>query len=255
MNEMTRAMDKVGDTLDAIGDKAEDMVHAATDGIAEEVVQQNKITWALWALLIGIIGWGLYEGLWRTAFVAGITLFLTLMPLLFQRMADFRLPRLLISIIVAFAVGTLVLGEVFDFYEEFWWWDIAMHTGSAVMFGVFGVILIMLVFDNASIKASPKMVAFLAFCFAMAVGGIWEIFEFAMDQLFGLNMQKSGLIDTMWDLIVDMLGAIIGSAAGFVYLRMGKKGMLSAMIAETVKQNDQKFNSKPGDPDTLPTDA
>ena len=245
MNDFAKAADKAGETLENIGEKAEALVERATEGIAEEVVQQNKITYALWALLVGIIVWGLFEGLWRAAFVAGLTLILTLLPLMFQRMADFRLPRLLISIIVAFAVGTLVLGEVFDFYEEFWWWDIAMHTGSAMMFGVFGVILIMLIFDNASIKASPKMVAFLAMCFAIAVGAIWEIFEFGMDQFFGLNMQKSGLVDTMWDLIVDTLGAIIGAAAGYVYLRHGKKGVLSRMIAETVSKNDAKFDGKP----------
>ena len=172
MNDISNSADRAGDILETIGEKAEDLLEHVTDGVAEEMVQQNKITWALWIALGAIIVWGLWQGAWRTAFVAGITLVLTLLPLVFQRMADFRLPRLLISIIVGFAVCTLVMGEVFDFYERFWWWDVALHSGSAVMFGLFGVILIMLVFDNASIKASPKMVAFLAFCFAMAVGGV-----------------------------------------------------------------------------------
>ena len=259
MNDISKSADRAGDILETIGEKAEDLLEHATDGVAEEMVQQNKITWALWIALVGIIGWSLWEGLWRSAFVGTLTLFLTLLPLIFQRMADFRLPRLLISIIVAFSICTLVMGEVFDFYETFWWWDVALHTGSAMMFGVFGVILIMLIFDNASIKASPLMVAFLAMCFAIAVGAIWEIFEFAMDQLFGLNMQKSGLVDTMWDLIVDTLGAIVGAGAGWVYLRMGKKGVLSRMIAETVRRNDHKFNAKPShrnaSGESLPTDA
>ena len=245
MNDLSKAADKAGSTMEAIGDKAEEIFDTVTDGVAEEIAQQNKITWALWIALVGIIGWSLWEGLWRSAFVGTLTLLLTFLPLIFQRMADFRLPRLLISIIVAFSICTLVMGEVFDFYEKYWWWDVALHTGSAMMFGVFGVILIMLIFDNASIKASPKMVAFLAMCFAIAVGAIWEIFEFAMDQLFGLNMQKSGLIDTMWDLIVDTLGAIVGAGAGYVYLRHGKKGMLTRIIAETVSKNDEKFDGKP----------
>ena len=38
-------------------------------------------------------------------------------------------------------------------------------------------------------------------CFAITIGALWEVFEFGMDQLFGLNMQKSGLLDTMGDLI------------------------------------------------------
>ena len=37
----------------------------------------------------------------------------------------------------------------------------------------------------------------------MTIGVIWEIFEFTMDHVFDLTMQKSGLPDTMTDLIVD----------------------------------------------------
>jgi hypothetical protein len=50
----------------------------------------------------------------------------------------------------------------------------------------------------------------------------WEIFEFSMDQIFGLNMQKpmlgdpSGLTDTMWDMIVNLIGAAIVSLSGWV---------------------------------------
>jgi hypothetical protein len=40
-----------------------------------------------------------------------------------------------------------------------------------------------------------------------------------MDSLFGLNMQKSGLRDTMWDLIVDALGALVVSILGYLYLK------------------------------------
>ena len=217
------------------------MASDATDAIVEEVREQSWMTWTIWAALVGVVGWALAQGLWRTAFVAAMTLGLTLLPLVIQRWADFRLPRALMFLITLFAVLTLVCGEVFDFYEMFWWWDIALHSGSAVMFGLFGVILVMLVFDNASIQASPGMVAFFAFCFALSVGAVWEIFEFAMDQLFGLNMQKSGIVDTMWDLIVDSLGAIAGSAAGYIYLRFGKRGLVSGLLHEMVDENREKF--------------
>ncbi len=47
----------------------------------------------------------------------------------------------------------------------------------------------------------------MAFSFAVSIGTLWEVFEFGMDILFGLSMQKSGVIDTMDDLIVDAIGA------------------------------------------------
>ena len=64
------------------------------------------------------------------------------------------------------------------------------------------------------------MLALFSFSFAIAIGVVWEIFEFFMDISFGLNMQKSGLIDTMGDLIVDSLGALLASGIGYFYLRI-----------------------------------
>ena len=40
------------------------------------------------------------------------------------------------------------------------------------------------------------------------IGVIWEIFEFSLDYVIGLNMQKSGLVDTMGDLIVNSIGSL-----------------------------------------------
>lgn len=80
----------------------------------------------------------------------------------------------------------------------------------------------------------------IAFCFALAMGALWEIFEFAMDQIFGLNMQKSGLVDTMTDLIVDTVGALIGAISGFFWLK-GQQVGVAGMIEEFVQLNRQGF--------------
>ncbi|MHA3914105.1 hypothetical protein [Halovulum sp. GXIMD14793] len=61
-----------------------------------------------------------------------------------------------------------------------------------------------------------------------------------MDQLFGLNMQKSGLVDTMQDLIVDTIGASIGAFGGYLYLKGSRGGRLTKMIEEFIQMN-QKF--------------
>ena len=46
-----------------------------------------------------------------------------------------------------------------------------------------------------------------------------------MDSFFGLNMQKSGLTDTMWDLIITAVGACVASVPGYLYLRFRIKGL------------------------------
>ncbi len=62
-----------------------------------------------------------------------------------------------------------------------------------------------------------------------------------MDQLFGLNMQKSGLIDTMWDLIVDTGGASLGAFAGFLFLKGRQLGGLTGVLQEFTQKNRKWF--------------
>ncbi|MEC7962588.1 MAG: hypothetical protein VX083_00735 [Pseudomonadota bacterium] len=190
----------------------------------------------------------LFVGNWPAAFVALMTLLLSMAPLYVARWAEVVVPPSFILAIVLFVGGTLFLGETFDFYETFWWWDIVMHGGSAVGFGLIGFVLVFMMFQGDAFAAPPIAMAFFAFCFAMTIGAFWEIFEFAMDQMFGLNMQKSGLMDTMGDLIVDAIGAFVGASAGWLYLKYlthdGPRRGLPAVIAEFIAKNPRFFSRK-----------
>ena len=59
-----------------------------------------------------------------------------------------------------------------------------------------------------------------------------------MDQIFGLNMQKSGLVDTMWDLIVDTIGAAVIAILGYGYLRTSEvDSFLERWIERFLREN------------------
>lgn len=177
----------------------------------------------------------------NTAFIALATLGLTYVPGKVARLVGVTLPNSFLTAIVAFIFMTLFLGEVGDFYERFWWWDTMLHFGSAVGFGLFGFLLIFTMFEGDSYAAPPVTIAFLSACVAMSVGAIWEIFEFAMDELFGLNMQKSGLRDTMGDLIVDLLGAMLAALAGYLYLKGRHLGGFTQAIDAFVRANRRLY--------------
>lgn len=202
---------------------------------------QTWLVRLIWLGLVGVALFALVEGRWSLAFVAGATLALSMAPLVVARWADVHVPPSFMAAIVLFVGGTVFLGEVLDFYERYWWWDIAMHGGSAIGFGLIGFVLVFMMFQGDTFAAPPVAVAFFAFCFAIAIGAAWEVYEFAMDQLFGLNMQKSGLMDTMGDLIVDMLGALIGAGSGFAYLKWQARGGLGGVIDEFVRNNPRLF--------------
>lgn len=109
-------------------------------------------------------------------------------------------------------------------------------------FGLIGFLGIFMLFEGDRFKAPPVALAVLSFCFAVSIGAVWEIFEFSMDQFFGMNMQKSGLVDTMWDFMVDCLGALAGSLAGFFYLeKRGGNGLLSSWIHSFIRLNKKLY--------------
>ncbi|MBA86039.1 hypothetical protein ACSSNL_16825 [Thalassobius sp. S69A] len=203
--------------------------------------EQTWLVRIIWVLLLLLAAGALLSTRWSLAFVAFLTMALSMAPLWLARWAEVRVPPSFMAAIVLFIAGTLFLGEVFDFYTRFWWWDIAMHGGSAVGFGLIGFVLVFIMFQGDRFAAPPSAMAFFAFCFALAVGALWEIFEFAMDQSFGLNMQKSGLLDTMGDLIVDTLGALVGAASGFLYLKWQADRGPMGMIDEFVRRNPRLF--------------
>ena len=206
------------------------------------------LLWLLWSVLAIAIVIAVWSQHWSNVFVTFTALLLTIVPTIFSKRFNIRLPVSFLLAIAFFVFGTLFLGEVFDFYERFWWWDILLHGTSAVGFGVIGFLFVLYLFEGDKYAAPPWALSMIAFCFALAMGVLWEIFEFGMDQMFGLNMQKSGLIDTMSDLIVDAVGAFIGATSGFFWLK-GRQVGVGGMIEEFVQLNRsgyQKLRNRAG---------
>ncbi|MTJ05686.1 MAG: hypothetical protein FH759_13460 [Sediminimonas qiaohouensis] len=197
-----------------------------------------KLIWG--ALGLSVLD-ALFQGNWPLAAVALATLALSLAPVFAARWAEIVIPPSFITAIVLFVGSTLFLGEVFDFYDRFWWWDVAMHGGSAIGLGLVGFVMIFMMFQGDRYAAPPIAMAFFSFCFALAMGALWEIFEYGMDSLFGMNMQRTGLDDTMRDLMVDVGGALIGAASGFAYLKGLEYGGLPGIIDEFVRRNPRLF--------------
>ena len=98
---------------------------------------------------------------------------------------------------------------------------------------------------GASKSGTGKTAAFVLplLLLSSPLGTLWEIFEFSMDAAWGINMQKSGLVDTMWDLIVDGIGALFASIVGFVYLKGGKTHLFEKLLMSFVKKNPKFFKN------------
>ncbi|MEI4486569.1 hypothetical protein V8J36_10235 [Frigidibacter sp. MR17.14] len=196
---------------------------------------------AIWASLWLAVIFALWERQWPLAFVALATFGASVAPLVLVRRLGVRLPMPFIVGIVAFIYATIFLGEAFDFYHRYAWWDVVMHGGSALGFGLMGFLFVFMLFEGDRYAAPAWAMGFMAFCVAVTIGAVWEIFEFAMDQAFGLNMQKSGLMDTMGDLIVDVVGGGFGAACGFLFLKGRELGGFTNVLGQFVMLNRDRF--------------
>ena len=68
-----------------------------------------------------------------------------------------------------------------------------------------------------------------------------------MDQIVGTNMQKpmlgdpSGLTDTMWDMIVNTLGALAISSLGGWYMKRRAHSFIEVWIRKFIERNPRLF--------------
>ena len=201
------------------------------------------ITRALQALLIvGMIA-AAFRGNWLNVITVGLILFLIALPRLLGDRFKVVIPDEFIMLAAVFIFGSLFLGSFRDFYERFWWWDAALHTASGGLLGILGLMLVYSLNRDPNIKVtmSPFFVALFATCFAMAIGVVWEIYEFTVDQLLGWNMQRNGIVDTMWDLIVDTAGAAVVSVMGYAYLKSNRESVIARGLERFVEQNPDMF--------------
>lgn len=165
------------------------------------------------------------EGAWIDAVLTASIFVLMLLPDFLKNRYKIQTPLELDLAITAFIFLGPFLGSFSDFYEKFSWWDTLLHFQSGLLLGIIGFLLVYIL--NASktdkITMSPVFVAFFSFTFSVAIAGLWEIYEFLGDLWFGFNMQRGSLIDTMEDIIVNVIGALIVSILGFLWMKRRKK--------------------------------
>lgn len=233
------------------------------------------------------------RGEYESAFICLLVLALFMLPFFIQQNFGIELPSTLEIIILLFIFAAEILGELKCYFITFSHWDSMLHTTTGFLCAATGFALIDILNRNSRIKfqLSPIYVALTAFCFSMTVGVLWEFFEFGMDRLFLMDMQKDtvvqsitsvmldptnsnipvtidgitsvavngqdlgfdgyldiGLYDTMKDLFVNFVGAVVFSTIGYFYIKRQGQGKLAKAFIPTITEKDSETPSLPENP-------
>jgi hypothetical protein len=170
-------------------------------------------------------------------------IFAMMLPGLLEHRINLVISSKMLVLYALFLYCAIYLGEVRSFYYAIPYWDNIMHFFSGCMLSTLGFSFIVLLnrTDKIPINLSPEFISVFTFCFAVTLGTLWEIYEYSMDGLFGLNMQKFALgdgtqlvghaavSDTMEDLVVDCISAFAISAVGYLSLKH-KKGWIERFL-------------------------
>ena len=218
---------------------------------------------------------------YESAFICLLVLVLFMLPFFIQQNFGIELPSTLEIIILLFIFAAEILGELECYFITFPYCDSMLHTTTGFLCAATGFALIDILNRNSRIKfeLSPIYVALAAFCFSMTVGVLWEFFEFGMDRIFHMDMQKDtvvssitsvmldptnknipvtidgitsvtvngqelgfggyldiGLYDTMADLFVNFIGAVVFSTIGYFYIKHRGKGKLAKAFIPTITE-------------------
>ena len=135
-----------------------------------------------------------------------------------------RKARISFYLIYSFIIGAMYLGNVFDFYIIIPMYDKILHLLSGLIIGLIGYILFLHLSNGSGGNSFKRYMPILfSIIFSIAAAGVWEIWEFSTDQLFGFASQNNSLHDTMWDIICGTLMGIISNIPIYLYYIKGKK--------------------------------
>jgi len=145
---------------------------------------------------------------YENVFVCLLTLILFILPYFVEKKFKLEISDTLEIIILIFIFSAEILGELNSFYTRIPGWDTMLHTINGFVMGAIGLSMTHLLNNskNTKIKLSPLFVAIVSFCFSMTIGVMWEFFEFGMDNVFKIDMQKDYVVNEIHSVTFDPNG-------------------------------------------------
>lgn len=138
------------------------------------------------------------------------------LPSIIEKLSKIKFNLIIIICYQIFLMLTLVAGTIWRVYDYVVWFDKLVHFASGILFAL---VCYNLIENSKKTSVSLFWLFLVTFSFSMMIGGVWEICEFSCDSLVNGNAQQwknltghAVLFDTMFDLICDFVGSLIGAS-------------------------------------------
>jgi hypothetical protein len=145
-------------------------------------------------------------------------------PAFFSRNFIKKFPIEIEIILCVMVVIQMVMGEARDLYVEIPKYDKFVHWLFPMFLGIMGFIIFYMLYATDRMTISTPAMLITIILISLGVGALWEIFEFLSDTLllpiipgwhqFQGSGAQSANVDTMTDLMYDLVGAISGALLG-----------------------------------------
>ncbi|MGN0569437.1 MAG: hypothetical protein ACI4N4_02935 [Candidatus Fimenecus sp.] len=148
------------------------------------------------------------------------------------------------TMLTVFIFVAVVIGSTVNNRTTFQHIDVLTHLIAGFISAWFGYDFANIVYRKRG-DLGPAMSSLFALTFALALSVGWEIYEFSMDRIYGMNLQCSapdteyGLIDTMCDFIVCSVGSVLGMFT-VSFLRNGIIGKNKERVKEQRRLENEK---------------
>lgn len=142
-----------------------------------------------------------------------LSLYLTVwVPAIVRATFKVKIPEHMEFVYLIFLFFAQFLGSVVNLYANVYWFDSFNHFVSGILTAIFSVAFLFWM-QKYNVKDIRFNIIFMII-FSLAIASLWEFFEFTSDRIFGGDTQKvleTGVVDTMKDMIVAFLGAVLTS--------------------------------------------
>lgn len=126
----------------------------------------HRLTYILQAILVLEIVVAAWRQNWLAAVATIGIVLITLSPRFLRKFFRVIIPPEFALLAIVFVFAALFLGEIRGYYTRYWWWDIALHSGSGFLLGIIGFLLVYVLneTEDISLRMKPGFVAFLPSC-------------------------------------------------------------------------------------------